>query len=143
MVLVLLYHRLSSTKEGTAAEGMVSVEEEGMNEDLIGITAILRVAPAHLVCCLSLTTAVPGVRPADCSSSTSLGLYSLQSRLPSTTLYCDCVLHSLSTMVPQGILTPAPGDVRDDKNNENFVIYGSNSSLFNNSILLFFFNNNF
>ena len=86
---ISLYHRLSSTKEGTATEGMVSVEEEGMNEDLIGITAILRVAPAHLVCCLSLTTAVPGVRPADCSSSTtSLRLYSLQSRLPSTTLYC-------------------------------------------------------
>ena len=104
--MVSLYYRLSSTKEGTATEGMVSVEEEGMNEDLIGITAILRVAPAHLVCCLSLTTAVPGVRPADCSSSTtSLRLYSLQSRLPSTTLYCDCVLHSLSTMVPQGILT--------------------------------------
>ena len=85
---ISLYHRLSSTKEGTATEGMVSVEEEGMNEDLIGITAILRVAPAHLVCCLSLTTAVPGVRPADCRAApvSDSTVYSLRSTPHYTTV---------------------------------------------------------
>lgn len=119
-------HRLSSTKEGTATEGMVSVQEEGMNEDLIGITAILRVAPAHLVCCLSLFSHHCSVRRQACplQGSSSLGLYSLQSvwATPHYTALCTTVLCTrLSTMVPQSILTPA---YRDNKNDEIFIIYG-------------------
>ena len=55
--IVILYHcnsqsthRPSRTKEGTAAEGMVRVQEEGMYEDFISISATrVRVAPTHLV----------------------------------------------------------------------------------------------
>ena len=52
MIIVLFYqstHRPASTQEGTAAEGMVGVEEEGMYEDFIGVTTILRVASTHVV----------------------------------------------------------------------------------------------
>ena len=60
---------------------MVSVEEEGMYEDLIGILAILRVAATHVVCGCSLTAAVSGL----------LTAWQLQSRTqPATGL--DCVL---------------------------------------------------
>ena len=40
---------------------MVSVEEEGMYEDLIGVTTILRVAPTHLVVVMAAAAPVPGL----------------------------------------------------------------------------------
>ena len=96
MIIVLFYqstHRPASTQEGTAAEGMVGVEEEGMYEDFIGVTTILRVASTHVVVilmyygCSSCTLCMTLKTAAVC-----LGVFSV------TSCFCSVGLHRLSTI---------------------------------------------